>query len=127
MSNAIIHCFNLIRHSFRDIGLQHKRSSHWPKLEKEFLQQYPTCAACGGNKRLNVHHIKPFHIFPEEELNIKNLITLCMGRTECHLLIGHGAAFKFYNPYVLKDVDELKKDFSQFNTVAMRAKANRIG
>ena len=76
------------------------RSDRWPTIRKKFLKDHPTCAACGGTQFLNVHHKMPFHDDPSKELDPENLITLCMGRNECHLKIGHGDNFKCYNPNV---------------------------
>ena len=78
------------------------RSSHWRIVRKEHLAQFPTCQACGAKWLLNVHHMRPFHLHPELELDLANLITLCMVN-ECHLLIGHGDDFKAYNPDVAAD------------------------
>lgn len=90
------HGFNLVRHSLRDVGVTKERSGKWPTIEKHFLEEHPVCAACGSKERLNVHHLRPFHLFPELELDPDNLITLCMSRNECHLLIGHADAFRNY-------------------------------
>lgn len=81
-----------------------ERSSLWPKVRREYLKYHNTCAVCGGKKKLNVHHIKPFHIFPKDELNIKNLITLCeeSGR-ECHLQFGHLGSYKSWNKNIISD------------------------
>jgi len=100
MLKTIKHGINLIKHHLRDVGISSKRSSKWPTVEKHFLAQYPTCAACGGKDRLNVHHCKPFHLDPELELDTSNLVTLCMGEKECHLHLGHGGNFKEYCPDV---------------------------
>ena len=45
------------------------RSYEWSKIRNEFLKENPTCAACGRNKKLEIHHIKPFHLNPELELD----------------------------------------------------------
>ena len=46
------------------------------------LRDNYTCKICGSNKKLNVHHIKSFLLFPKQRLNIKNGITLCQS---CHI------------------------------------------
>ncbi len=53
------------------------RSSHWPKVQKAFLAKHPTCEACGETRNLQVHHVLPYHKYPELELDESNLITLC--------------------------------------------------
>ena len=103
------------------------RSPHWGRVEKEFLNDNPVCVCCGSNKKLNVHHKKPFHLFPELELEPSNLITLCMDN-ECHLLVGHGDNFRAYNPNVEEDAKKLHDHFSKtlLEEVAVEAKANRL-
>ena len=125
MIKTIKHGINLIRHSLRDVGIDAKRSGKWPTVEKHFLEANPVCAACGSKKRLNVHHINPFHVFPQLELDPSNLITLCMSEKECHLHIGHLHAFSRSNPNVREDAatillcpnkyDEIiKKSFAKY-------------
>lgn len=80
------------------------RSPHWPRIRKEFLASYPECAVCGGKKKLEVHHIKPFHLFPQLEEDKGNLVTLCEAKTNgmnCHLAVGHLGNFKSWNARVL--------------------------
>ena len=62
------------------------RSSEWVSVRNEFVRLHPRCEACGSGYQLNVHHIKPFHLYPELELDEGNLITLCR---EHHFRIGH--------------------------------------
>ena len=84
-----------------------KRSGKWNTIRKHFLQKNPECAACGSKKKLNVHHIKPFHSHPELELDESNLITLCesdCGGVVCHLFFGHLGDYKEINPDVFQDV-----------------------
>lgn len=78
-----------------------KRSPQWSKTRKKFLKENPTCAACGGKRLLQVHHILPFDDRPDLELDPNNLITLCMAKYDCHLHIGHGGNYRFYNPDVV--------------------------
>lgn len=82
-----------------------RRSPQWPHARAEHLKLFPYCAVCGGTVKLNVHHIKPFHLHPELELDPTNFITLCEARkwVNCHLLFGHLGSFKAVNPYVVKD------------------------
>ncbi len=53
------------------------RSPHWPATEKAFKAKHPTCEACGETRNLQVHHVLPYHKYPELELDESNLITLC--------------------------------------------------
>lgn len=83
-----------------------KRSGEWPRVRREHLEKEPKCAVCEGDQDLEVHHILPFHLHPAEELNPKNLITLCERKADgvnCHLLFGHLGSFKSFNRYVGTD------------------------
>jgi 5-methylcytosine-specific restriction endonuclease McrA len=74
-------------------------------VERAHLLREPACVACGHRgKHLQVHHIKPFHLHPQLELDPNNLITLCQapGR-EHHLLLGHLDAWESYNENVRHD------------------------
>lgn len=84
------------------------RSPHWGKVRDAYLLEHPLCVACGGKDHLNAHHRKPFHLFPELELDPTNLLTLCEhgpGDTNCHLLLGHGGNWSLWNPQVQNDVE----------------------
>ena len=83
-----------------------KRSSRWRKVRAAHLEQYPRCFVCGGKKKIECHHILPFHLFPEYELNPNNLLTLCERKKygiNCHLLIGHLGNYKRRNKSCRKD------------------------
>ena len=96
------HILRLARHAINVHASASQRSSQWEGVRNKFLKENPTCAACGADKRLNVHHKHPFHLHPELELDPTNFITLCMVM-DCHLLVGHGDNFKAYNPDVAAD------------------------
>lgn len=67
------------------------RSPGWSALERKFIAEHGECIACGGKKFLQVHHVKPFHLFPAHELDEDNLRTLCMAPGHsCHFRVGHG-------------------------------------
>ena len=83
-----------------------KRSPKWASVRKLHLKLHPRCAVCGNDKKLEVHHQKPFHLFPELELVESNLITLCedgKNGINCHLAFGHLGSYKSYNKNVIKD------------------------
>ena len=90
-----------------DIAKRHgrERSPQWQRVRKEHLLREPACAACGHKGRgLQVHHIKPFHLHPQLELDPRNLITLCELRgRDHHLLLGHLNAWESYNEHVRDD------------------------
>ena len=79
------------------------RSPKWDDVRDDFVEKHPSCAACGGKKKLQVHHIEPFHLKPERELDVENLIVLCEDKTRCHLKIGHHGSWRKINPNVIKD------------------------
>jgi len=79
------------------------RSSQWDEVRDLHLLEHAQCEACGSKKSLQVHHIIPFHVNPSKELEPSNLLTLCMGELDCHLMLGHGGSFRYYNPDVLED------------------------
>lgn len=73
----------------------------WSKVRKEHLTENNFCAACGRDKKLEVHHIEPVHLNPDKELDPSNLITLC--DDPCHLLFGHLMNYKSWNKDVVID------------------------
>jgi len=86
----------------------HLRSPHWPAVRAAHLKVQPACAYCGGVVQLEVHHIQPFHLFPELELDSENLLTLCeasavLAGANCHLVIGHFGNWHRFNPAVVAD------------------------
>lgn len=81
------------------------RSSGWSSVRNSYLEQYDFCAVCGYKKNLNVHHIKPFHLFPDLELDPDNLITLgekCPTGNH-HLFVGHLGNWASFNEKVVHD------------------------
>jgi 5-methylcytosine-specific restriction enzyme A len=82
-----------------------RRSSDWPRVRKAHLSRQPDCQACGGLDEPQVHHIRPFHLHPELELEQGNLITLCEKRShDCHFTFGHFHNWRLQNPAVVEDV-----------------------
>lgn len=85
-----------------------KRSGRWPEIRKEFIKG-KSCAVCSSKSKLEVHHIKPFHLFPHLELDLSNLIVLCESSKSlnCHLAIGHLKDYKHWNPFIEEDAKYL--------------------
>ncbi len=84
-----------------------RRSSEWPSVRRKHLEAFPYCAVCNGTKKLQVHHLRPFHLFPALELDPTNLATLCTRKKygiNCHLLVGHHGSFRKMNENCLKDI-----------------------
>lgn len=79
------------------------RSPQWPAVRKAHLDANARCAACGRFTHLEVHHVEPFHVAPEKELDPSNLLTLCdFPGASCHLHLGHFGAWAQWNPDVTK-------------------------
>ena len=78
------------------------RSSLWYGVAKAFRARPGNneCACCPHKTTLNVHHIRPYHLHPELELEPTNFITLCR---VCHLLLGHLDNWHSFNVGVQKD------------------------
>ncbi len=80
------------------------RNPRWKTVRDAVLKQCPACAACGDKRLLNVHHKKPFHLFPDLELEPANLIVLCeVPSHSCHFALGHCFDWRAYNPFVEED------------------------
>ena len=82
------------------------RSSHWPAVRAAHLLRESSCVACGGKEHLQVHHVHPYHLRAELELDPDNLITLCEhpGRN-CHLWFGHLLSWSSWNAEVRADAE----------------------
>jgi hypothetical protein len=80
------------------------RSPNWRRVRAEHLKYNPSCAACGRKNGLEVHHIIPYNVHPELELDPNNLITLC--DKYCHFVFGHLMDWKSWNTNVQIDCKE---------------------
>ncbi len=90
------------------------RSSQWTSVRAQYIEQHSTCEVCGSEDQLVVHHIKPYHLFPELELQPNNLITLCQSEkhgVNCHLWFGHLGNWTRFNPDVYRDARAWKVKF----------------
>lgn len=70
------------------------RSSKWRRVRNSILDTIFLCEACSSDKKLEVHHIIPFDLRPDLELNKDNLMVLCK---HCHLTFGHYNDYRYYN------------------------------
>lgn len=82
------------------------RSPMWAGVARAHRLREPACVVCGyKGAKLQVHHIKPFHLHPQLELDPNNLITLCeVDGREHHLLLGHLDKWESYNVHIRDDV-----------------------
>jgi len=91
------------------------RSDRWPRYRAAHLKDHPRCAVCGGNNRVEVHHIRPFHLHPELELDPENFITLCEddgNGVNCHLFFGHLGSFRSFNAGIADDAAAWRQKLS---------------
>lgn len=80
------------------------RSPKWPTVRAAWVKEHPLCMGCGTRDHVEVHHIKPFHLFPALELDPSNLITLCEHPGhDCHFRCGHGYNWSHFNDDVIAD------------------------
>ena len=95
------------------------RSPKWPKVRRAYFKDHPRCEICGRKFNRQVHHIIPFHIRPDLELDPDNLITLC-GRH--HFWWGHFEDWKNWNPEIINDVKwyKVKRAFKQYQSSLRR-------
>ena len=102
----MIHIFKHVKDLIQGKTDGTARSGKWSAVRKAFLVKNANCVVCGGTKKLEVHHIKPFHLHPKLELEPTNLVTLCENMKDglnCHLAFGHLGNFKSWNTLVKAD------------------------
>jgi len=87
-----------------------RRASGWPKFRKAFISNHPECLICGREKKVEAHHIVPFHLAPDLELDPENLLALCR---RCHLFVGHLGAWERFNPSARADSYYWRARFEQ--------------
>lgn len=75
------------------------RSARWDSVRNKFMAG-KCCAACEATTLLECHHIIPFHVEPERELDESNLIPLCR---QCHFFLGHLQDWAHWNPAIVAD------------------------
>ena len=104
---TIVKIFNFIfRQEDRNFGA--KRSPKWREVRKQFLEDNPYCAVCGGKKKNEIHHKELFNLRPDLELELTNLINLCERKkygVNCHLFVGHLGNYRSANPNVVEDAE----------------------
>ncbi len=77
------------------------RSPKWGALRNRFVKENPFCAGCGDIKDLTVHHIIPFHVRKDLELDECNLVSVC---NDCHWNICHLRDWRMVNSHCLDDL-----------------------
>lgn len=90
-----------IGHPLNPVG----RSSKWDSTRKKHLKQFPVCCVSGLKTDLEVHHVRPYHLYPELELDPANLRTISR---PYHFLFGHFCNWQMWNPDFDKMVAEIR-------------------
>ena len=93
---------------FEDRTFGALRSSQWKIVRRINIKDYcELCEVKGGLLRpLELHHVKPYHLFPELELEPSNFITVCR---PCHLRYAHLSSFHSY----CLDIKELAREWQE--------------
>jgi len=80
------------------------RDPKWDSVRNKWINENKRCVICGRTTKLNVHHIKPYHLYPELELDTTNFMTLCENTgMNCHYVFGHLGDWAAYNPNVREE------------------------
>lgn len=69
----------------------------WRKAREKHIEIETTCQMCETDKKLEVHHIVPWHVSTDLRYDPENLITLCRA---CHFRFGHYLNWKDFNPNI---------------------------
>lgn len=71
-------------------------------VKRQYVKEFCECAICGAQDNLEVHHVKPVHLYPELACDPSNFITLCdANNNSCHKWFGHFGNFTSkYNPFI---------------------------
>jgi len=88
------------------------------KAKRQYLKEHNTCAVCGHNKDLEVHHIVPVHIDSSKAVDQDNFITLCdLGNKGCHYVFGHLRNFRtLWNPNIVEFAEVVRAMLNALNT-----------
>lgn len=125
MLQRLFHYGRLALSKIREHQKSKERSPRWNEVRDAFLQIHPLCVACGGIDNLQVHHIVPFALRPDLELEHRNLLTLCMGPKDCHLMLGHAGSFAYYNANVVHDAHLVLRNPLERALIESKAKERR--
>lgn len=121
----LFHLLRLAQAKAREAIKRRTRSRHWGAFSDWFIAENSLCEGCGTHRHLQVHHVKDFARNPHLELDWSNLSALCMDERECHLRLGHGGNFRFSNPGLRADLEELRAHPDRRPEVERRARLAR--
>lgn len=98
------------RYISKIFGAVRPRSPKWNQFKNKWLKKNPNCIICGSTKYTIVHHIKPFHLFPQFELDESNVVTICENpKFNHHLYIAHQGNYCKYNKTLIEDIPTIKR------------------
>lgn len=99
-----------------DPGAHDKQRDHrWPAASKAFLIG-KVCAGCGRQDSLATHHVKPFHLFPDLEMEPANWIPLCESPLACHFALGHLGNWSEWCPEVREEAAHRRAVIAKWRT-----------
>lgn len=123
----LLHLVRVLHSQLRE-SAKAARSPEWRSVEKGKVEAQKVCEICGSSVRLQVHHVEPFYVKPDMELDPSNLVVLCMDTNECHFKVGHGGGmghgWKGWNPLIRQHIEEARvgKDLSIIQAEARAAR-----
>ena len=83
------------------------RSPKFAKLAKEFIKEKGgKCEATGVSFDLEVHHILPYHLYPEKELDKNNFIVLTHW---IHFFLAHLGRWASHNEKIVEHAKWLRE------------------
>lgn len=84
-----------------------KRDPRWAQFRREIIfQRGYKCEATGKTENIELHHCKPFHKYPELELDPDNVILLERG---VHFDIAHLCSWRSWNKDIKEDARKLRE------------------
>lgn len=92
-----------------------KRSPKWGAFKKEYEKTHPkVCAVCGSKKGVALHHLRPFHLHPELELEENNMLWVCeRPGHDHHFMVAHLEDYKSFNPTAKEDAEIWRKKIQE--------------
>ena len=76
------------------------RSPRWPAFVHQLLRERPLCEGCGRRSETG-HHVIPFHVRPDLELDPGNVVPVC---PPCPFVVCHGGNWQLYIPTARADL-----------------------
>ena len=77
------------------------RSSKWGRTKRDYEIIHPKlCSVCGTKKKVELHHLLPFHLYPKLENDFNNLIWGCRDH---HYFVYHLMDWSAYSSTAKED------------------------